>query len=200
MPTFDVREEVVNVVLAELLENRGLLSVPETIRKAVTKKHNRQLPDITVADLLGIRIVIEGRFDTGKNSRDSLLKDSQERVEQGISPVCLAALYPPTLRSVESLPKLRKRLESATLTIRVITESDDGNWAEASVDDIADALRRSYELLVSDDIVVSSVAEIESAIDGASEIFVHSKALKERFRKVLGIPADADHKETGDED
>jgi hypothetical protein len=62
-------------------------------------------------------------------------------------------------------------LESTALTIRVITETDDGNWDEATVDDIADSLRRSYELLVSDDVVVSSVAEIETAIDGASEIF-----------------------------
>ena len=31
-------------------------------------------------DLFGIRIVIEGRFDNGKTSRDSLLKDSRERV------------------------------------------------------------------------------------------------------------------------
>ena len=34
----DVREEVVNVALSDLSEERGLLSVPETIRKAVTTK------------------------------------------------------------------------------------------------------------------------------------------------------------------
>ncbi len=31
----EVHEEVVNVALSDLLEERGLLSVPETIRKAV---------------------------------------------------------------------------------------------------------------------------------------------------------------------
>jgi len=97
MPAYDVREEVVNVALAELLEQRGLLSIPETIRRSVTKKGDRQLPDIIVAYLLGIRIVIEGRFDSGKASRESLFRDAKERVEQGISPVCLAALYPPEL-------------------------------------------------------------------------------------------------------
>ncbi len=102
MPKADFREEVVNVTLAELLEQRGMLSVPEIIRKSIARK-TRDLPDIIVADLLGIRMVIEGRFNSGHNSRESLLKDSRERVEQGISQVCLAALYTPELRSAESL-------------------------------------------------------------------------------------------------
>lgn len=200
MALYNIREEVVNVVLAELLEKRGLLSIPETIRRSVTQKNDRQLPDIIVADLLGIRIVIEGRFDNGKSSRDSLLRDSRERVEQGISPVCLAALYPPDLRSTESIPKLRKKLESTTLEIRVVSENGDGDWSRGTVDDIADALRHSYELLISDDVVLSSVEEIEKAIEFSSELFVHSKGLKGRFRQVLGIPASTEKEEATDED
>jgi hypothetical protein len=189
MPKVNFREEVVNVVLADLLEQRGMLSVPETIRKSIARK-TRDLPDIVVADLLGIRMVIEGRFNSGKPARASLLKDARERVELGISPVCLAVLYPPELRSAESVPKLRKNLERATLGIRVISENNDGDWADGTVDDIAEALRHSYELLVSEDVVVSSVAEIASAIEIASGLFSGSKALEERFRIVLGIPAD----------
>jgi len=198
MPAYDVREEVVNVALAELLEQRGLLSIPETIRRSVTKKGDRQLPDIIVAYLLGIRIVIEGRFHSGKTSRESLFRDAKERVEQGISPVCLAALYPPELRSTQSLPKLRKQLQGATLEIRVISENGDGEWSNATVDDIADALRHSYDVLISDDVVRTSVEELESAIDFATELFKNSKGIKEGFRTALGIPAAADEK--GDED
>jgi hypothetical protein len=199
MAKVDFREEVLNVALAELLEQRGMLSVPETIRKSIARK-TRDLPDILVGDLLGIRIVIEGRFDSGKPARDSLLKDSKERVENGISPVCLAVLYPPELRSADSLPKLRKNIEKATLGIRVISENSDGDWSEGTVDDVADTLRRSYELLVSEDVVVSSVAEIEDAIDFASEVFVHTPAFTARFRKALGIPAATDTEDEGDED
>jgi hypothetical protein len=187
MSKVDFREEVVNVVLAELLEQRGMLSVPETIRKSIERK-TRDLPDIIVADLLGIRMVIEGRFNNGPVSRDSLLKDARERVELGISPVCLAVLYPPELRSAESVPKLRKNLERTTVGIRVISENSDGDWMEGSVDDIVEALRRSYELLVSEDVVVASVGEIGSAIEHASALFARTSALKNRFRKVLGIP------------
>jgi hypothetical protein len=199
MSKVNFREEVLNVVLAELLEQRGMLSVPETIRKSIARR-TRDLPDILVGDLLGIRIVIEGRFDKGKQSRDSLLKDAKERVEQGISPVCLAVLYPEELRSAESLPKLRRNLTKATFGIRVISESGDGDWSSGSIDDIADALRRSYELLVSEDVVIHSVAEIEDAIETASEVFVHSGALKERFRVSLGIPADTDRDTDEDEE
>jgi len=193
------REEVLNVALAELLEQRGMLSVPETIRKSIARK-TRDLPDILVGDLFGVRIVIEGRFDSGKPSRDSLLKDSRERVENGISPVCLAVLYPPELRSADSLPKLRRSIEKATLGIRVISENSDGDWADGTVDDIADTLRRSYELLVTEDVVVSSVAEIEDAIEAASEVFVHTPAFTERFRKALGIPAEVDGEDAEDEE
>ena len=198
MPKVDFREEVVNVVLAEQLEQRGMLSVPETIRKSIARK-TRDLPDIIVADLLGIRMVIEGRFNSGSPARTSLLKDARERVEQGISPVCLAVLYPPALRTADSLPKLRRNLEKATLTIRVISESSEGEWAEGTVDDIVEALRRSYELLVSEDVVVAAVGEIASAIEIASDLFARTPSLSERFRKALGVPKDVDSS-SGDED
>ena len=197
MRKVDFREEVVNVALAELLQQRGLLSVPETIRRSVSRR-TRVLPDILVGDLHGIRIVIEGRFNSGRSARESLLKDSKERVEQGISPVCLAVLYPPDLRSAESYPKLRRNLEKATLGIRVISESNEGDWTEGTVDEIAEVLQRSYELLVSEDVVITSVEEIEAAIEASSEMFAHGGALKDRFRTALGIPADT--KRPKDED
>jgi hypothetical protein len=187
MPKVDFREEVVNVALAELLEKRGMLSVPETIRRSIARK-TRTLPDIVVADLLGIRMVIEGRFNSGPVSRDSLFRDAKERVEQGIAPVCLAVLYPPKLRTAESLTTLRRNLETATVGITVISENTDGDWTEGNVDDIAESLRRSYELLVSEDVVVASVAEIASAIEIATGLFARSNALTDRFREVLGIP------------
>ena len=191
MPKVDFREEVVNVALAELLERRGMLSVPETIRRSIARK-TRDLPDIIVADLLGIRMVIEGRFDTSSSTSPSLLKDARERVEQGISPVCLAVLYPPDLRSADSLTRLRQNLQKAKLTIRVISENSDGEWADAAVDDIVETLRRSYELLVSEDIVVAAVGEIAGGIETATDLFARAPALSERFRQTLGIPKQTD--------
>ncbi|MDQ7842604.1 MAG: hypothetical protein QN117_05390 [Armatimonadota bacterium] len=63
MSPFEVREEVLNAVLADLLSQHGLLSVPESI-------------------------LIESRIGDG-GIRDSLFRDALARVQQGISPYAL---------------------------------------------------------------------------------------------------------------
>jgi len=62
---FEIREEVLNVVLAGLLSQRGMLSVPERVRRSAAGR-SRRLPDITIADIQGVRIVIEGRIDDSR--------------------------------------------------------------------------------------------------------------------------------------
>jgi len=54
------REEVVNVKLAELLEERDVVSLPEQVISDLVE--NNRMPDIMTANLFGIRIVIEGRI------------------------------------------------------------------------------------------------------------------------------------------
>lgn len=137
MPQFEIREEVLNVVLAELLSDRGLISVPESIRRSV--REGRRLPDVTIADLWGVRIVIEGRIGNGQTIRDSLFRDASARVEEGISPFCLAVLYPAGLRRINSLANLRNRLAAAPLMVRAISEGSEGDWAETTVDGLTSA-------------------------------------------------------------
>lgn len=129
---FQVREEVLNVLLAELLERRGLWSIPESIRRRAGGDHHR-LPDVTLADLWGVRIIVEGKIFDGEGQRRSLLNSAHRRVEEGLCPICLAVLYPPELRHVRTLSALRHRLEAATFEVRVISESDDGAWNDANV-------------------------------------------------------------------
>jgi len=189
--TFSVREEVLNVVLADILSERGMLSIPESIRSAIASR-NRTLPDVTVADLFGVRIVIEGRIGNTSPVRESLFRDASARVEQGISPICLAVLYPPALRRVTSLRRLRGELASASLMVRVISEGSEGDWAEANVDSLTDILRRSYELLIREDVVAVAVENLEAAIDRASEIIVTAPAAAARLRVCLGIPEETE--------
>ncbi len=191
MPPFEVREEVLNVVLANLLEERGLLSVPETIRRSVRGRKHR-LPDVTVADLWGVRIVIEGRVGRTPGIRRSLLHDSRMRIEEGICPICLSVLYPAELRVVTSMPLLKRTMARESLIVRVISESSDGDWADTTVDGLSEILRRSYELLVSEDVVASAVGELEESIDTASEILVSAQAAAPRLRDLLGIREETD--------
>jgi hypothetical protein len=79
--------------------------------------------------------------------------------------------------------------------MRVISECGDGEWAEGTVDDIAEALKHSYELIISDDVVATSVEALEVSIDQASDLFIHSGGLISGFRQVLGIPAEIEDKD-----
>jgi hypothetical protein len=194
---FEVREEVLNVVLADLLSRHGLLSVPESIRRSVTGR-GRRLPDVTVADLRGVRIVIEGRIGDG-GVRDSLFRDALGRVEQGISPICLAVMYPAALRTIDSLANLRRALERADLHVRVVSEGDEGDWSETNVDGLTDLLRRSYELLVSEDVVAGAVDSLNEAIEAASQTIGSSPATPARVRILLGLPEESPTEEDADE-
>jgi hypothetical protein len=186
---FTVREEVLNVTLAGLLKKRGLLSIAESIISA-TATTGRKLPDITLADLWGVRIVIEGRNFTGPAASRSLLSDAKKRVEDGISPICLAVLYPPELREIDANTNLGDAIEHARLRVRVISEGDDGEWAETDVNGLVDILRRSYELLVNEDVVSRSATSLESAIEESSAKIAAVRAAPDRLRKLLGIPPD----------
>lgn len=184
-----VREEVLNVTLAGLLKKRGLLSVPESILNSVSASSpGRKIPDIVLADLWGVRIVIEGRSNTSGSTSSTLFRDARKRVETGLSPICLAVLYPKDLRDVDVHTDLERSLEDATLRVRVISEGSDGQWNETSVDGLTDILRRSYELLVSEDVVAKSVTGLEVAIESATEIIAAVPATPQRLRTLLGVP------------
>lgn len=186
--TFEIREEVLNVLLAELLEERGLLSVPESLRQRWGR--GRRLPDITLADLWGVRIIVEGRILENEEDRQTLLRDASNRVEEGLCPICLAVLYPATLRAGTTLPDLRRRLEHASLEVRVISEGHKGAWNTSTVDGLVEIVRRGYELLVAEDVVTGTVADLQAAIDVAAETFVAGRGRAESLADLLGIPED----------
>jgi hypothetical protein len=199
--TFKVREEVLNVVLAALLEDRGLLSVPESVRRSLASRRTR-LPDVTIGDLWGVRIIVEGRINREADSADSLLADARKRVEEGLCLICLAVLYPPELAEIESVPRLKKAFAKASLIARVCSEGDDGAWTETTVDGMTEILRRSYELLVSEDVVITTATELEAVIDATSQVFASNTATPKRIRRLLGIPEETNpaSKKKGGED
>ena len=182
-----VREEVLNVLMAELLSQRGLLSIPEIIRRSL-RGSGRRLPDVTIGDIRGVRVVIEGRVDASSDVRESLIEDAARRVEEGIAPICLAILYPPSVRSAASLSELRKNLANAQLMINVVWEGGRGDWAGGSLDDVTDILRRSYELLAGEDVVAVAASDLNEAIEVASESIAAAGGLPAKLRALLGIP------------
>lgn len=55
-----MRQEVLNVLSAQLLEQQGIVAVPESIVPA-SGDEGRRMPDVLV-DFQGLRLAIEGEF------------------------------------------------------------------------------------------------------------------------------------------
>ena len=79
---FEVREEALNVLLAELLAEKGLKALGEVILK-------KGYPDVLL-DVNGVRIIIEAK-KLGR--RDELRRSCVERLDRGMCDICVMVEY-----------------------------------------------------------------------------------------------------------
>jgi len=191
------REEVFNVFLAILLSDRGIVSVPENIRRITPR--TRRIPDITITEFWGIKIIIEGRINDSAGIENSLLNDARRRIEEGLSPICIAVLYPPDIRHV-GWDLIKDTLATSDLRVKVLTDSVEEEWYETNVDGLAAVLRRAYEILVKDDVVSKTVELLKESIENATENFSGSPATPERFRSILGVFGERDADDPHEDD
>lgn len=77
----EVREENLNVTLAELLAERGLKALGEVLLK--------KLPDVLL-DVNGVRIILEGK-KPGK--RNELIRQAESRIDEGLCEICVMVEY-----------------------------------------------------------------------------------------------------------
>lgn len=183
------REEVVNVKLAELLERRDVVSLPEQVMSNLVE--NNRMPDIMTANLLGVRVVIEGRIGQTPGVKRSLVEDCEQRVEEGIAPMSVAVAYPEGISQATSLTALETNILDSTFEINVVTESGAGGWSSGDIGDLADYLRSGYGDLVQENVVEEAVDTIDESIDG----FVHQlssiqgvSGTEERLKDVVIVP------------
>ena len=116
--------EVLNVVLAKLLNQRGSLTIPERIRRIATGQSiNRRMPDVTIANYQAVCVIIEGRSDESASGEVSLTKDARRRMVEGIAAICIAVRYPSSIRHATSLEELENLLSNAILKVRVFNEA-----------------------------------------------------------------------------
>lgn len=104
------RQEVVNVVLAFLLREQGVVAAPEEIfRVGLT---GRRMPDVIV-DYHGVRLAIEGEFE-GTSAEAKACSLARSRVEEGLAHIGIAVVYPGGLRT-STFSTLLKDLAEAKL-------------------------------------------------------------------------------------
>ena len=168
------RQEVLNVILAELLNERGLDATPETVLTGVGGE--RRLPDVLV-DFQGLRLAIEAEFASQPGAFDKAYNKALDRVVQGIAHIGVAVVYPVGLRTV-SFEAAKETMAAANLHFTVVTEADITTqrdtlfpaetapaFSSGSVDDLVESLKRTYGQLVRDDALAIAVNLLQERIE-----------------------------------
>jgi hypothetical protein len=176
------REEVINVVLAQLLNERGLVSAPEVAIQ--DPEAGRRLPDVMVV-FHGLRTVIEGKVEGG-DAEARVMEQAVGRVEEGIAHIGIAVVYPNSLRSA-SFSELPQALADADLRIAVCTEGGTLGWVDADLDYLGNLLRRALEDIVEEDVVAYAVGSLNAGVDGFARAAGELPGLIDRAADVLGI-------------
>jgi hypothetical protein len=179
------RQEVLNVLLAQSLNKRGIIAAPEQILHAAAD-HTRHMPDVMV-DFQGLRLAIEGDFDGSPGAEQAVAEQTRDRVEQGIAHLGVAVLYPRSLRS-KPFAELDASLAQARLRFAVVTEAPDPpSFAEGGLDGLGESLRRAYEQLAKDQMLDRAVNLLRGGIEGFTKALSSQPAVTDRFAHVLGI-------------
>ena len=197
-----VRQEVVNVLLAQLLAERGFVAVPEQV--SASRGLPRQIPDVVV-DFQGLRLAIEGEFADAGGRRGpgaAELRAAQkvlERVERGIAHIGIAVVYPRRLREIRDVARLKENLSRTRLRFAIITERVQQQlplfrdqpgalpFMDRDVEALGEAIRRAYEPLVRDEVLAEAVALIEAKIGRFSDALRSQPGTAERFAEALEV-------------
>src|SRR3989442_7311671 len=115
-----IRQEVLNVLTAQLLQERGIVAVPESIIPDV-HGGSRGMPDVLV-DFQGLRLAVEGEF-AAPRAMEKARASALRRVTDGIAHVGVALVYPLDLKAAPAdISVLRDRLANAELRFTIVTE------------------------------------------------------------------------------
>lgn len=175
------RQEVFNVVLAQLLQERGAVVAPESIMYTGTER-TRQMPDVIVS-YQGLRTAIEGEVEA-PTAKEKAKTSAMRRVETGVAHIGIGVVYPKSLREV-AFSDLKDQLAQADLEIVVTTESGDANFTTGNVDYLERTLRNTFEHLIKEDVVAEAVALLDVAIDKFAAATLADRGNWGRISKIL---------------
>lgn len=184
MRTEGFRQEVLNVKLAELLAQRGLVALPE-------QRLPQALPDVLVV-FRGLRLNIEGEISDQVGAERKAWGKASHRVERDIAHIAVALLYPPHLRR-EPLENLPHALERTTLKFAVCIPPipETPRWLEGDIDTLCQVLQTACEQLASEDAVQKAATFLREAIQFPSLEMLTSGVSVDRVAHPLGVPPES---------
>jgi hypothetical protein len=191
------RQEVLNVLLAQLLQERGVIAAPENVIRLGHSLH-RKMPDVMV-NFQGLRTIIEGEVDDQPNAREKALSSIRKRVEDGIAHIGIAVIYPAFLRNVV-FNVVKQSLADCDLEIAIVTESIQTGFITGDVDYLESSLRHVFDHLVAEDVVAEAVATLEVGIDKFASTLASKPGDIGRVAEILGIRSLEEKPEREEED
>jgi len=189
-----VREENLNVTLAELLAERGLKALGEVILR---KKGARPEPDVLV-ELNGVRIIIEGKKP---GMWGTLVADCQERLDNNVCDLCVMVEYsdlkirkllPNQADIKEALLKGRfnvgflSYIDRAGLDKWTGVASKPEQYKDVEFDDLLTYLMSAYSRVVSTDIIDPVIKRMNEVL-GDFAVKLSTTINIERLKSVLEL-------------
>lgn len=173
------RQEVLNVKLAELLAQKGVVALPE-------QRLPEALPDVLVI-FNGLRLIIEGEISDQVGAEQRAWNKASERVQRDIAHIAVALLYPPHLRHEP------KALERAILKFAVCVPPipEKPNWLEGDLDALCNVLQTAYQQLTSEDEVQKAAQILREAVYALAEKMRAWGVTVDRLAAPLGIPPES---------
>jgi len=189
-----LREENLNVMLAELLAEKGLKALGEVILR---RRGRRPEPDVFI-ELNGVRIVIEGKK---LGMWDALVQQCRERLDNNVCDLCVMVEYgeiksdklvPNQLEIKDALLKSRFNIgflsfiDMAGLDRWLATAPKPEQYKDVSFDDFLAYLMSAYSRVVSEDIVEPVIKRMNEVL---SEFAVNLSTTinLERLKEVLEL-------------
>lgn len=177
------RQEVLNVVLAELLEKRGIVALPEV-------RLPRKSPDVLVS-FYGLRLAIEGEISNKTDAEKEAWRKAKERVRNNIANFGLAIVYPADLTKVASLNQLHHALAKCPLRFSLCPPSlpEMPQWQDGTLDALYAALNTAYQHLASEDEVQKAVELLRDGVKVLADglLTLEKEVTSERMAAPLGI-------------
>ena len=178
------RQEVFNVLLAQLLQKRGLITAPESILKSGFEE-SRRMPDVIV-NFNGLRTILEGEIDKDPDCRTRALESASKRVEEAIAHIGIAIIYPEYLRQLD-FATVKAKLATAKLDMAIVSETGTTGYVNGDLDYLKTALNSVFEQLIQENIVAQAVAVLDSNIGHFARILLNQKGSMLRVVDALGL-------------
>jgi len=189
-----LREESFNVILAELLTERGLKALGEVILR---KRRRRPEPDVLI-ELNGVRIVIEGKKP---GMWESLVKQCEKRLDDNVCDLCvmveyadvkLDTLMPSQLDVKNALLRGKFNVGFLSYVDRVGLDKWLGitrkleKYAGVSFNDLLTCLMSAYSRVIKEDIIGPVIERMSEVLDEFAER-VSTEVNVERLKEVLEL-------------